>query len=79
MSDAIETVYSMDRKRRLVIFRRPDGLFAYREEYHYVNDYDKGNVFEGWAKFPPGKSYFDNIETARREAVSRAPWPVSSD
>ena len=78
MDDALERIYSSDRQRRIVIFRRDDGLFAYREEYHWVNDYDKDKPFEGWAKLPPGRSFFDSLEVARREVAARVPWVADS-
>jgi hypothetical protein len=78
MSDALETIYSSDRKRRIVIYKRDDGLFAYREEYHWINDYDKDRPFEGWAKLPPGRSYFASLDVARREVIARVGWPVDN-
>jgi hypothetical protein len=38
MSDIIETIFSSDGKRRVVILCRSDGSFGYREEYDYRND-----------------------------------------
>jgi hypothetical protein len=57
MTDAVETIYSAARKRRIVIFARDGGLFLHREEYHWIDDYDKAHPFEGWARLPPGKSF----------------------
>lgn len=79
MSEALETIYALDGKRRVVIFRRTDGSFSYREEYHYINDYDKDHVFEGWAELPPGKSIYNSLETARREVVAKFSWTDAID
>ena len=53
MSDVIELIYSKDGSRRIALFQRADGTFGFREESHYTNDFDKDNVFEGWASLPP--------------------------
>jgi hypothetical protein len=77
MSDAIELIYSTDGSRRIVLFRRADGTFGFREEYHYKNDFDTDNVFEGWASLPPHASFYDSLETARREAIYDVSWQAN--
>jgi hypothetical protein len=74
MSDAVELIYSKDGSRRIALFQRADGTFGSREEYHYTNDFDKDNVFEGWASLPSYASFYDSLETARREAILGVSW-----
>ena len=74
MSDAIELIYSKDGNRRIALFQMTDGAFGFREEYHYTSDFDKDNVFEGWASLPPHASFYDSLETARREAIFGVSW-----
>ncbi len=72
MSEPIEFIYSADRRRRVVILSQPAGGYTYREEYHYHSD-----AAEGWASLGGRASYYDSLETARREVVFNVPWLAS--
>jgi len=67
----VETIYSGDGKRRITIFRRSDGAFSYREEYHFINDVAQ---VEGWASLPQGSVLFGSLEIARRELPFNVAW-----
>jgi hypothetical protein len=67
----METIYNADRKRRIVIFRRESGTYGYREEYHYKNELAQA---EGWASLGGRACYYEDLETAKREAVENVTW-----
>jgi hypothetical protein len=72
MSEVVDAVYSRDGNRRVLIERRADGAFCYREEYHYKND--QANV-EGWADL--GGCYasrFATLEIAMHELPYNFMW-----
>jgi hypothetical protein len=71
MSDIIETIFSNDGKRRVLILCRPDGSFGYTEEYHYRNDLAE---VEGWASLPTNTAFFGSLEIARRELPFNVSW-----
>jgi hypothetical protein len=64
-----EFIYSTHKRRRLVFFRTISGTFSYREERYYKNE-----ASEGWASLDGHKSYYADIETARREAFESIDW-----
>jgi hypothetical protein len=45
--DPAELICSRGGSGRVALFQRADGTFGFREECHYTNDFDKGNVFKG--------------------------------
>ena len=58
-------------RRRLVILRRPDGLFTIADEYHYRTTADDGSVLaEGWARLPP-EGFYDSAASAEHEVETR--------
>ncbi len=69
MSENAEFIYSADGQRRVVILRLAAGQYSYREEYHYHSE-----SAEGWASLGGRASYYDSLETARREVVFNVPW-----
>ena len=62
----METIYSEDQKRRVVIFRRGDGTYGYREEYHYKNELAQ---VEGWSSLGGRACYYEDRGTAKREVM----------
>lgn len=44
-------------RRRMVILRREDGLYAHAEQYHYVSQYEGEIISEGWATLPADGIY----------------------
>lgn len=74
MEEPAEIMYSDDRKRRVVIFRRSDGTYGYREERHYKNDLADT---EGWASLSGRTCYYDKLETAKREVTENVSWLVN--
>jgi hypothetical protein len=72
MNEVVDAVYSRDGKRRVLIERRPDGGFCYREEYYYKND--QANL-EGWAgPWDCCASRFATLDIARRELPYNFAW-----
>jgi hypothetical protein len=58
-------------RRRLVILRRPDGLFTIADEYHYRTTADDGAVLaEGWARLQT-EGIYDDAASAEREVETR--------
>ena len=70
-NEPVEIIYAADRRRRVVIFRRPSGSYGYREERHYKNDL-AGT--EGWASLGGRSSHYEDLETAKREVVENVTW-----
>ena len=68
-ANAVEYIYGTGKKRRVAILQRDDGTFAYREERHFKND-----VAEGWATVWSGRSFYADIETAKREIIENVQW-----
>jgi hypothetical protein len=64
--EPVEIIYATGRKRRVVIFRRPAGNYGYREERYYKNDLAG---VEGWASLGGRSSYYEDLETAKREVI----------
>ena len=75
-SSPIDTLYSTDGKRRIVIFRRESGTFGYREERYFQNDI--ANT-EGWASLEGRSCYWDTLETAKREISENVTWLQKGD
>jgi hypothetical protein len=69
--EPVENIYAEDRKRRVVIFKRPSGTYGYRVERHYTNDQAEA---EGWASLGGRACYYEDLETARREVIENIPW-----
>ncbi len=69
--ESVEISYAADRKRRIVIFRRPSGSYGYREERYYKNAL-AGT--EGWASLGGRSCYYEDLETAKREVVENVTW-----
>jgi hypothetical protein len=69
--EPLEIIYAADRKRPVVIFWRASGSYGYREEQHYKNDL-AGT--EGWASLGGRSSYYEDLETAKREVIENVPW-----
>ena len=74
MIEPIELIYSEDRKRRVVIFRHSSNSYTYKEERHFKNE-----AAEGWAPLYTSPSFYDSLETARREIRHNVPWLAESD
>lgn len=74
MNETVEEIYSGDRARRIVLFRRPSGSFGHREEYFYRNDYFPDDVVEGWASLGECASYYDSLETAKADVMANVHW-----
>jgi len=74
MIEPVEFIYSPDRKRRVVIFRHPSGSYSYREERYFKNE-----TAEGWAPLYSPPSFYDSLETARREIRHNVPWLAEPD
>lgn len=77
MNETIDEIYSEDRARRIVIFRRSSGSFGYREEYFFRNDHFPDDVVEGWASLGECASHYDRIETAKAEAMVSVSWETA--
>ena len=73
MTDAIEVIYSADRRRRVVILRGPDNHHTYREEASRSGP-DGG---ERWVPLWNSPSYYDSLEAAKREVVHNVSWLAS--
>ncbi len=73
-ANAVEYIYDPGRKRRVAILRRDDGTFSYREERHFDNE-----AAEGWATVWSGRSFYADIETAKREIVENVQWLSRAD
>ena len=71
MVEPVEFIYSRDRERRVVILRHPSGSYGYKEELHFKNE-----TAEGWAPLYSPPSFYDSLETARREIRHNVPWLV---
>lgn len=69
--EQVEIIYSEDRKRRVVIFRRPSGTYGYREERHYKNELAD---VEGWASLGGRACHYEDLPTAMREVVENVAW-----
>ncbi len=69
--EPVEIIYAADRRRRVVVFRRPSGSYGYREERYYKNDLAG---IEDWASLGGRSSYYDDLETAKREVVENVTW-----
>jgi hypothetical protein len=69
--EPVEIIYAADRKRRVVIFRRPAGSYGSWEERRYKNDL-AGT--EGWATLGGRSCYYEDLETAKREVVENVTW-----
>lgn len=67
--DAVQTLYDDRGLYRVVIFALPSGVFSYREEKRFANEYARG-----WMRLPARASFYDTPETARREVVENVPW-----
>jgi len=67
----VEILYDSQKKSRVVIFLRSSGGYGYREEKHYKNVEAET---EGWAVLWEGKSFYDSLETAKREIPTDVHW-----
>jgi hypothetical protein len=73
--ETVEIIYAADRRRRVVIFRRPSGSYGYREERHYKNDLAG---VENWASLGGRSSHYEELKTAKREVIENVPWLARS-
>ena len=69
--EPVEIIYAADRRRRVVIFRRPSGSYGYREERYYKNDLAG---VEDWASVGGRSYYYEDLETAKREVAENVTW-----
>jgi hypothetical protein len=69
--EPVEIICAADRRRRVVIFRRPSGSYGYREERHNKNDLAGVEV---WASLGGRSCYYEDLETAKREIVENVTW-----
>ena len=69
--EPVEIIYAADRRRRVVVFRRPSGSYGYREERQYKNNLAG---VEGWASLGGRSCYYEDLETAKREVVGNVTW-----
>jgi len=70
MEYVLDYLYSPDRKRRVALLRRGAGSIGFREEYWYRKEFwcgEKLVELEGWAPLIDGRSYYSDLDTARRE------------
>ena len=74
MNETVEEIYSEDKLRRIVIFKRLSGSWGWRAEYFYRNDYFPENVIERWYSLGENASYYDSLETAKAEATAKSDW-----
>jgi hypothetical protein len=67
--ERLREIYSEDRQKRVVFYRRLDDSFSFVEEIWFESEFG-----QGWAigKWPD--SICDSLETAVREARGRLPW-----
>lgn len=79
--DALESATSADGARRWQVFRRPDGLFEYREftlddEIYWVNkDGSETDIAAPSRWLQESLSgFFDTIDAARSDALASLPW-----
>ena len=69
--DVIKTIYSDDRKRRVIIFSRADGTFGFREEHFSADSLEQRWIPQSWSRSEPVCS---SLEIAMREANGRINW-----
>ena len=69
MIEPVEFIYSRDGKRRIVIFRHASDAYSYKEERHFKNE-----AAEGWAPLYSPPSFYDTLETLKREIRFSIPW-----
>lgn len=74
MNETVEEIYSEDKARRIVIFKRSSGSFGWRAEYLYRNDYFPENVIERWASLGENASYYDSLEIVKAEVTAKSDW-----
>jgi hypothetical protein len=75
----IRTLNSTDGRRRILLFRRPDGHFGFEEQYWY-EDFDEGKLIaKGWASPHTPSSIFETLEIAEREAKAHYHWLVDAE
>jgi hypothetical protein len=63
-----------DVKRRVLIIQRLDGNYSFIEQYWYENVYEGKLVAQGWADLRPHASFFQCLDTAKREVTNYFPW-----
>jgi hypothetical protein len=69
--ETVETIYYTAYLKRVVIFRKSDGMYGYREEKFFKNDLAQT---EGWGVVWLGRSSYDTVETALREIPYNVSW-----
>jgi hypothetical protein len=67
----IETMFSLDGRNRVEIYRRGDGLFGYRQYAYYDRPEPEGRY---WTPEGHWGTITDTAETALREARTSAQW-----
>lgn len=72
--EVVKTIVRADGKRRVLIIRRRDGLYGFREEAGYEGDQGKY-----WAPLPGWASICDGAESAEREARATVSWLVNGE
>ena len=69
METILQTFYSSDRQRRVVIYGRQNGSFGFREE-----KWGSEPLEQCWLPALTPKSFCDSADTATQEAAGRIPW-----
>lgn len=72
--EALEQILSPDGEFRLVIHRRPDGLYGYRVDRYWIDDLPEYDHHEEYWAPHSGSGLFDSPAAARREAALLFPW-----
>ena len=72
--EVVKTLIRGDGKRRVLILRRPDGWYSFREEAGYDREHGKY-----WAELPSHASICDRADSAEREARATIPWLVAGE
>jgi hypothetical protein len=73
MTEIAKTITSPDRKRRVHILRRGDGLFQFSEEILF-EDEDQGQKYSIWKPQYPPSGVFPDEHSAELEARLTFKW-----
>jgi hypothetical protein len=68
--ETVKVLGGPDGGHRVIIFRRPDGLYGFGEQYLAKSDSAPSQWVLLWAE----KTVCDTAETAEREARAAFPW-----
>ena len=68
--EIVETIYDIEGRQRVHIFRRDDGTYGFYEEYFSTAPRENCWV----PRFPSSEPFCDTFETAIREVSGRVSW-----